>query len=74
MDEFPKTIEVTWNVEVVDGDGDFGFSRGNGPMVLESEGKAVKYNCKWLSVHKKQSDGSWKLKNLCWNFDEPVSV
>ena len=74
MDEFPITKEVTWTVEAVDGDGDFGFSRGHGPMVLEIEGKVVPFTLKWLSVFRKQSDGSWKLKNLCWNFDEPVSV
>jgi len=74
MDEFPPTKDVTWTVEAVDGSGDIGISRGYGPMILEIEGKPVSFSVKWLSVYKKQSDGSWKVKELAWNFDQPVSA
>ena len=73
LDEFPATKDLTWTVEAVDGSGDIGMSRGYGPMILEIEGKPVSFSVKWLAVLKKQSDGSWKMKELAWNFDQPVS-
>jgi ketosteroid isomerase-like protein len=42
-------------------------------MILEIEGKPVSFSVKWLAVLKKQSDGSWKMKELAWNFDQPVA-
>jgi ketosteroid isomerase-like protein len=73
MDEYPPTKDLKLTVEAVYGSGDTGINRGYGPMTLEIEGKPVSFSCKWLSVFKKQTDGSWKLKELAWNFDQPVS-
>jgi len=73
MDELPPTKDVKWTVEAVHGSGDTGINRGYGPMILEIEGKPVSFSSKWLSVYKKQTDGSWKLKEIAWNLDQPVS-
>ena len=74
IESFPVAREVSWTVESVEGNGDIATSRGFGPMTLEIGGNPVRTTVKWLSVFKRQADGSWKLKELAWNANEPFDA
>jgi uncharacterized protein (TIGR02246 family) len=57
----PQFSASTAQVEVARS-GDLAYSRGTGTMTVKSKkGKPIEANFKYLSVWKKQADGSWKM-------------
>ncbi len=61
----------TTEVEVAEA-GDLGFASGTyEATVSDEEGKPVSVQGKWVSVYKKQADGTWKWMTDIWNKDQP---
>ena len=61
----------TTKVEVSEA-GDLGFASGTYEVTLnDEEGKPVSEQGKWVSVYKKQTDGTWKCVTDIWNSDQP---
>ena len=44
----------------IDGRGDLAFARGTFSLLLDYEG-AVKHEGKFVTIHRKQSDGAWRI-------------
>lgn len=58
--ELVKALEKEIKIDVVDGRGDLGYARGTFSILLDHEG-AVKINGNFLTIHRKQPDGSWRI-------------
>jgi ketosteroid isomerase-like protein len=63
--------EFTINNEEVQVLGYFGFARGNYSFVMLAEGDPVPYEGKYLTIFKRQPDGSWKIYRDCFNSNTP---
>ena len=64
--------EVTINNEEVQVFGDFGFARGNYSFVtVMAEGDPVPFEGKYLTILKRQPDGSWRVYRDCFNSNTP---
>ena len=64
--------EFTINNEEVQVFGDFGFARGNYSFVtVMAEGDPVPFEGKYLTIFKRQPDGSWKVYRDCFNSSTP---
>jgi ketosteroid isomerase-like protein len=60
--------EFTINNEEVEVSGDFGFARGTYSFVnAMAEGEPVPFEGKYLTIFKRQPDGSWKVYRDCFN-------
>ena len=68
------TIEVENIVEDIVISGVWACVRGIGNATWnpKSEGEAIHSNAKFISLVKRQSDGSWKIEWDIWNADGPV--
>jgi ketosteroid isomerase-like protein len=65
-------IEWHSNKVGVSHSGDLGYTSGTTGMTLkDTSGKTVVYKGKYLTVWKKQADGSWKVLYDMFNSDEP---
>jgi uncharacterized protein (TIGR02246 family) len=53
--------------------GDWGFARGTftSTLTAKSGGKTEKVDGKYLTIFKKQADGSWKIARDCYNSNVP---
>lgn len=59
-------------VEDVQVAGDWGFARGTGRTVKKPKGgTAASVDGKFMTIFKKQADGSWKIYWDCMNVDAP---
>ncbi len=61
------------NNEEVEVFGDFGFARGNGSYFVTPKvgGETIFLEGKYLTIFKRQPDGSWKIYRDCFNFNAP---
>ncbi len=53
--------------------GSWGFATGtySGTTTLLESGEVIQDSGKFLEVHKRQSDGSWKFYRHMWSSDQP---
>jgi ketosteroid isomerase-like protein len=53
--------------------GDLGYTQGtlSYTMTDPKTGKPINDQGKWLTIRKKQADGSWKIVQDAWNSDVP---
>jgi ketosteroid isomerase-like protein len=77
MDHLTPNVEVSWSpmyVEAAKG-GDMVYVLGSYTMTtkpVKGKGATVTDHGKYLSVWKKQADGSWKAEADTWNSDKPL--
>ena len=67
-------LELTWSATdaVVSASGDLGYTVGSYRMMFDSpEGKRMMEMGKYVTVWKKQADGSWKVLEDIFNNDSP---
>ncbi len=69
LDDFPQPTTFTSTIEDVDGCGDLAFSRGTATGMFE-EGETT---FKWMAIHRKQQDGSWKMMRDMWSTNHPAA-
>ncbi|MFX0197843.1 MAG: YybH family protein [Candidatus Hodarchaeota archaeon] len=62
-----KALEKEFTAVTIDGRGDLGFARGTFSILLDYE-DAVKIKGNFLTVHRKQSDGSWRIAVYIANY------
>jgi len=67
------TIEMVYNCEEIQVDGDLGFARGafTSTMTPKAGGEPLYIDAKTLGIYKRQADGSWKLARNCYNSNVP---
>ena len=67
------TIEMAYNREEIQVDGDLGFARGTftATMTPKAGGEPLYMDAKTLGIYKRQADGSWKLARNCYNSNVP---
>ena len=65
--------EFTFDNEEVQAFGDFGFARGRYFVTVMAEGKIVLGEGKYLTIFRRQPDGSWKIYRDCFNSSPPPS-
>ena len=72
-----KYTETDFSVmrEEIDGRGDLAYERADYAITLpaEEEETPTLFHGKYLTIWKKQADGSWLIAVNIWNFDEPPS-
>lgn len=57
----------------IEGQGDFAYDRGTYSMTLTSPGAApIEDHGKYLTIWRKQADGSWKVLRAMYNSDLPL--
>ena len=63
------TIEMDYNREEIQVNGDWGFARGTftATMTPKAGGGPLYMDAKTLGIYKGQADGSWKLARNCFN-------
>jgi ketosteroid isomerase-like protein len=69
--------DITWHANKVGvaRSGDLGYTSGTTEMNLkDASGKTVAYKGKYLTVWKKQEDGSWKVLYDMFNSDLPPTL
>lgn len=66
-----KTFDI--KLEEVEAIRDLGFARGTYTFsaTVRASGATVNYDGKYLTVFKKQADGSWKIYRDCYNSNVP---
>lgn len=70
-------FSIKWQANKVEvgSSGDLGYSRGNYELTMNDEsGNLITDKGKYLTVWKKQSDGSWKVSADMFNSDMPLSI
>jgi ketosteroid isomerase-like protein len=55
--------------------GDLGYTQGTETYTITDPktGKPMSDRGKWLTIRKKQADGTWKIVQDAWNSDMPLS-
>ena len=64
---FVKALEKEFTAVTIDGRGDLGFARGTFSILLDHK-DAAKLKGNFLTVHRKQSDGSWRIAVYIANY------
>jgi len=72
FDQFASELTIT--TEETETAGDWTFGRGTYTVVLtpKAGGEPTEDTGKWLSISRRQTDGSWKIHRHIWNSDKPV--
>ncbi len=67
------TIEMDYNREELQVNGDWGFARGTftATMTPKAGGEPLYMDAKTMALWKRQADGSWKLARNCYNSNVP---
>lgn len=67
------TFEISVTPEENQVAGDWAFSRGTYTLSLtpKAGGETSQFSGKFLTILKKQADGSWKIARDCFNYDAP---
>jgi uncharacterized protein (TIGR02246 family) len=71
FEQFKIDLKVTFDaVEVA---GDWGFARGTygGALVPKAGGQPIPDDGKYLEIHRRQPDGSWKFACHMWSSNSP---
>ena len=65
--------KITLSLEEVEVAGDWAFVRGTSPVTAtpKAGGEPLQDEGKYLSIRKRQSDGSWKIFRSIWNSNNP---
>jgi uncharacterized protein (TIGR02246 family) len=74
IESFPKVTEAEFEIDEVEGLGDFAFVRGRYSMTMEIEGAPgpVHDRGKYIEIRERQPDGSWLLARDIFNSDLPT--
>ena len=70
LQDFPKPTTFTAKIDDVEGQGRLGFSRGSATATF-ADGEATTF--RWIAIHRRGSDGTWKMARDIWNTYEPGS-
>ena len=65
--DWAKALEKEFTAITIDGRSDLGFARGNFSILLDHK-DADKLRGNFLTVHRKQSDGSWRIAVFIANY------
>lgn len=74
FDQFKIDFTVAFDeIEVV---GDWSFARGSykGALIPKAGGESIQDNGKYLEIHRRQPDGSWKFACHMWSSDNPATA
>ncbi len=63
LEEFPTPTTFTAEFDDVEGEGGLAFTRGRASAEFEDGTTTFK----WIAIHRRQSDGSWKMVRDIWN-------
>ena len=71
FDEF--AAKITLSLEEVEVAGDWAFVRGTSPVTVtpKAGGEPLEDEGKYLSIRKRQPDGSWKIFRTIWSSNNP---
>ena len=66
--------KIALSLEEVEVAGDWAFVRGASPVTLtpKAGGEPLQSEGKYISIRKRQPDGSWKIFRTIWNSNDPL--
>ena len=66
--------KIALSLEEVEVTGDWAFVRGASPVTLtpKAGGDPLQSEGKYMSIRKRQPDGSWKIFRTIWNSNDPL--
>jgi ketosteroid isomerase-like protein len=69
-------FELEWRATdaEVAASGDIGYTIGTFELITEQDGTAMLTEGKYVTVWRKQADGSWKVRVDCFNANGPPTV
>jgi uncharacterized protein (TIGR02246 family) len=70
LEDFPKPTTFMAQIHDVEGDGSLAYSRGTATATL---GDGSSTTLRWIAIHRRDSDGKWKMARDLWNTNEPAS-
>ncbi len=69
FNEVSLDFQLSYDEIEVDGDWSFASGTGSGTVTPKAGGEPVKDSVKFLEVHRRQPDGSWKFARHMWSSD-----
>ncbi len=69
MESFPKLSRFDLNQHEIEGQGDLAYVRGSYVMTLLTDQGPLETRGKYIEIHKRQLDGSWRLARDIFNAD-----
>ncbi len=74
MEAYPPITEFESTTTEVGGAGDVAFARGTYSLMATPEGapEPVSDRGKWVSIFRRQADGTWLITANVWNSDLPL--
>ena len=63
LENFPTPTTFTNEFDDIDGEGNLAFSRGRASAEFEDGATTFK----WVAIHRRQPDGTWKMVRDIWN-------
>ncbi|MGD9905006.1 MAG: nuclear transport factor 2 family protein [Vicinamibacterales bacterium] len=71
LEAFPRIVRMTQPMTWIDGQGDMAMAEATFTVTLEVEGRTVESAGKAMCGLRRQA-GEWRVKSVCWNFDQPM--
>ena len=67
------TFEVASEIDEIRVHGDWALVRGRDTSTrTPTDGDPIQETSKWLAIHERQPDGSWKITHDIWNSNDPA--
>ena len=67
------TIEMANEIDEIRVLGDWALVRGRDTSTrTPTDGEPIPETSKWLAIHERQPDGSWKITHDIWNSNDPA--
>jgi ketosteroid isomerase-like protein len=69
---FPRVVRMEQPMQSIDGAGHLALAEATFAVTLEVEGRLVDSSGKAVCSLRRDPGGSWRVKSVCWNFDQPM--
>ena len=69
---FPKVVRMRQPMHSIEGGGGEAMAEATFDVTLDLDGQQVESRGKALCRLRKDAAGQWRVKSVCWNFDQPL--
>jgi ketosteroid isomerase-like protein len=72
LSSFPKVVRMSQPMDWIEGTGGVAMAEASFAVTLEVEGQEVDSSGKAVCCLRRNEAGEWRVKSVCWNFDQPM--